>query len=85
MFMDEAGIREILKKKGVVIGFKETVKKKKDIESVVVSKDCPEHLRERLKSLRFNIEEFDGNSIYMGSALGKPFNVAVIGVKKVSK
>ena len=69
--MDETiGIREI--KKGIEKG---TVKK------VLVASNCPQNLIDQLKKLNVTIEEFDGDQENLGTKIGKPFPVAMVGLK----
>ncbi|HLC67253.1 MAG TPA: ribosomal L7Ae/L30e/S12e/Gadd45 family protein [archaeon] len=68
--MNEAtiGIREIIK--GIKSG---------KIKKVVVAKNCPKSLVDRLGNV--NVEVFDGDQAQLGTKLGKPFPIAMAGFK----
>lgn len=66
-----------------VIGIKSIVKgiKNGEIEKVIVSNNCPEKIKNKIS---VETVVFDGNQIKLGTALGKPFPIAAIGVKSGS-
>jgi len=63
------GVREIIK--GIEAG---------KIKNVVIAKNCPEFLKEKIPS-NVKIEIFNGDQKQLGTALGKPFPVAMVGYK----
>ncbi|MBI4167861.1 MAG: ribosomal L7Ae/L30e/S12e/Gadd45 family protein, partial [Candidatus Aenigmarchaeota archaeon] len=44
--------------------------------------NCPSTLRERLKTVaaaqKIEVEQFDGNSVELGTMCGKPFAVSIL-------
>lgn len=50
------------------------------IVTVVIADNCPDFLLEKLKDVK--VERFVGNQKELGTKLGKPFPVAMIGYKK---
>ena len=79
-----AMIRE-LPKGEFVIGTREIVKNIKDgrIKRVIIASNCPDFLRERLAKTAFEI--FDGDQQQLGTKLGKPFPVAMVGYQSEIK
>lgn len=68
-----------------VIGTKEVVKSIKSgkVKRVIVAKNCPQHLIDRVKSAgKVPIEVFDGSQQEFAIRLGKPFPIAVAGFDK---
>ncbi len=61
------------------IGFKEIMNGIKDgkIKKVIVAKNCPEDMRKQLGDVK--IEVFNGDEIQLGTKLGKPFPIAMVG------
>jgi len=72
-----------LPEKNGVIGAKEIVKHIKGgkIKHVIVASNCPDFLFARLKEFESTIkmEKFDGDESQLGTKLGKPFPVAMVG------
>lgn len=67
-----------------IIGIKEIVKdiKAGQIKKVIVAKNCPDFLIERIqKAGKVEIEKYEGDQIQLATKLGKPFPIAVVGVK----
>jgi large subunit ribosomal protein L30e len=65
------------------IGFKEISKgiKSGKIKKVVIAKNCPENLVQKLGGVK--VETFDGDQVQLGTKLGKPFPVAMVGFKDI--
>ena len=51
------------------------------VKKVVVAKNCPKMLVEKLGNIK--VEVFDGDQSQLGTKLGKPFPVAMVGLKDV--
>lgn len=81
-------IKEALKEKKIVIGGRTVMKgvKRGHITSLIYASNCPESMMKDLQYYSQNsfvaIKEFGGNSLQLGEACGKPFNVLVVGIKK---
>lgn len=69
------------KEESVTIGFKEIQKaiKAGKVKKVVVAKNCPAKLKSKLGNV--TIEVFEGDQNQLGTKLGKPFPVAMAGLK----
>jgi len=66
-----------------VIGIKDIIKNVKagKIKKVLVAKNCPTFLLEKLKSAgSVEIETFDGDQVQLATKLGKPFPIAMYGI-----
>lgn len=68
---------------GEIIGVKEINKaiKAGKVKKVIVAKNCPKTLVEKLGSIK--VEVFDGDQSQLGTKIGKPFPVAMVGLKDV--
>ncbi|MEM7816111.1 MAG: ribosomal L7Ae/L30e/S12e/Gadd45 family protein [Candidatus Aenigmatarchaeota archaeon] len=81
-------IKEAEKEKKLVIGSRTVIKgiKRGIIHSVIYASNCPETIRKDLeyyaKNLFISIRQFEGNSLQLGEACGKPFSVLLVGIKK---
>ncbi len=64
-----------------VIGLREVLKGVSEgkIKRVVVAKNCPDFIIEKIKAVGMEIEMFEGNQKELGTGLGKPFQTAVVG------
>jgi ribosomal protein L30E len=51
--------------------------KKGNVKKVVIASNCPEFLLEKIGKTK--IEKFDGSQKDLGTKLGKPFAVAMVG------
>ncbi len=73
-------ITKLPEKKGIV-GTREIAKAAKagKVKHVIVASNCPEFLLPRLAGLNVKIERFDGDQTMLGTKLGKPFPVAMVG------
>ncbi len=77
-------LRAALEKGKVVIGTKESLKAAESgkVKTLVYSANCPPALRERLKTVaaaqKIEVEQFDGNSVELGTMCGKPFAVSIL-------
>jgi len=49
------------------------------VKTIVAAKNCPLDLIEKMKSKKVKIEVFEGDQKEMGTKLGKPFHVAIVG------
>ena len=74
-----------LPKEGAVIGVREIVKDINNgkVKRVIVANNCPESLKEQVK--KAVIEIFDGDQQQLGTKLGKPFPIAMIGYPSEQK
>lgn len=64
-----------------IIGPKEIAKKIKEgrVKKVILAKNCPEALIKQIKKFKVTIITFDGDQQQLGTKLGKPFPVTMIG------
>ena len=71
------------KEEKMTIGVREIGKAIKNgkVKKVVVAKNCPQNLIEKLGSVK--VEIFDGDQTQLGTKLGKPFPVAMVGFKDI--
>jgi ribosomal protein L30E len=62
-----------------IIGAKEIARAVKEgkVRKVVIASNCPDFLVSRLDKVK--IEKFEGNQRELGTKLGKPFAVAMVG------
>ncbi|MFA4820137.1 MAG: ribosomal L7Ae/L30e/S12e/Gadd45 family protein [Candidatus Aenigmatarchaeota archaeon] len=51
------------------------------VKKVVVAKNCPKTIIAKLGNIK--VEVFDGDQIQLGTKLGKPFPVAMVGFKDI--
>jgi len=49
------------------------------VKTVVAAKNCPLDLIEKMKSKKVKVEIFEGDQKELGTKLGKPFHVAIVG------
>lgn len=80
-------IKEELKKGNVIYGFRRCLKylKLNQPELVILAKNIPENMKEDIFSLvddKKRVIELEINSINLGNALGKPFSISVLVIKK---
>ena len=77
-------LKNALEKDKVVIGTKESFKAAGSgkVKTLVYAANCPSAIRERLKVVasakKIEVEQFDGNSVELGTMCGKPFAVSVL-------
>jgi len=73
-------ITKLPEKKGI-IGVKEIVKAIDNgkVKIVIVANNCPGFLIDKIKGKGVNIDVFDGDEERLGTALGKPFPIAMVG------
>lgn len=80
-------VRKLNKESRLVIGQNSVIRslKKGVLERVLVAKNCPEIIKERVKYysklLGITIEELRWNNEELGSACKKPFTVNIVGIK----
>lgn len=79
-------LKKFVKEGKAVFGFNSVVKslKSEGLSAVVVSKNTPEDMRNKLEEISsgIEIEAFDGSNAMLGTACGKPFAISVLGIKK---
>jgi large subunit ribosomal protein L30e len=81
-------IKEAIKEKRIVIGSRTVMKgvKRGHITSLIYASNCPEGMMKDIAYYSQNnfvaIKEFNGSSLQLGEACGKPFNVLMVGIKK---
>ena len=73
-------VTKLPEKKGV-IGTREVSKAVMSgkIRHIIVARNCPGHLVEKVAHNNVTIEQFDGDQRQLGTKLGKPFAVALVG------
>ena len=73
----------ILPKSKTTIGIKEINKaiKAGKVKSVVVAKNCPKELLEKLPQ-NAQVKIFNGNESELGTKIGKPFPVSMVGYEE---
>ncbi len=82
----EKELRNLIRTGKYVIGTKETLKLLKlgKLKLVVMAKNTPPEVKARVKYYaelsRTPIIEYEGTSVELGSALGKPFIASMVGV-----
>jgi len=78
-----ASLRRSIKTGNVILGQHNTQKSIKEgkAQIVVIAHNCPEKFRTQLKSYQnLFIHTFDGSSVALGKACGKPFMVSTLAV-----
>jgi large subunit ribosomal protein L30e len=78
-----ASLRRAIKTGNVILGQHNTQKSIKEgkAQIVVVAQNCPEKFRIQLKSNQnLFIHTFEGSSVALGKACGKPFMVSTLAV-----
>lgn len=73
-------ITKLPEKKGLV-GAREVARAAKagKVAHVVVASNCPDFLLASFSGLNVRIDRFDGDQAQLGTKLGKPFPVAMVG------
>ncbi len=77
-------LKNALEKGKIIIGANEAIRAASagKVKVIVYSANCPPDTRERLKTAAKNgkvdVEQFDGNSIELGTFCGKSFPVSVL-------
>ncbi|MBI3413514.1 MAG: 50S ribosomal protein L30e [Candidatus Aenigmarchaeota archaeon] len=77
-------LKNALEKGKVAIGTKESLKAAGNgkAKTLVYAANCPSEIRARLKKAavthKIEVEQFDGNSVELGTMCGKPFAVSVL-------
>ena len=74
-------ISKLPDKKQWIIGTKEIAKALKDgkIKKIVIASNCPDFLVEKLGNTDVSIERFSEDESQLGTKLGKPFPIAMVG------
>jgi large subunit ribosomal protein L30e len=84
----ETQVKDAISKKEVVIGSSQVAKhlKSSKLKTIIVSNNCPDEIKntnEHLSKIAgTTIENFDGTDKELGIICGKPFSIAVLGIKK---
>ena len=62
------------------IGLREIVKKinNDDIKKVIIANNCPDKIKENIPE-KIEVQIFNGNQKNLGTKLGKPFPVSIVG------
>ncbi|MBI4177449.1 MAG: ribosomal L7Ae/L30e/S12e/Gadd45 family protein [Candidatus Aenigmarchaeota archaeon] len=77
-------LKNALEKNKVIIGAEESFRAvgAGKAKTLVYAANCPVVLREKLKTVavanKAGVEQFDGNSVELGTMCGKPFAVSVL-------
>lgn len=85
---EEKEIKSAMKEKKLVMGSRSVFKNLKQniIKSVICASNCPEDKYKDLeyygKNFGIELKKFKGNSRQLGEICAKPFNIAVLGIKK---
>ena len=78
-----ASLRRAIKTGTVILGQHNTQKSIQEgkVQIVVIAQNCPEKFRSQLKSYQnLFIHTFEGSSVALGKACGKPFMVSTLAV-----
>lgn len=81
----EKEIKQAAKEERTIIGSKETLKNKEELEKVVIASNAPEEIVKKIdEELGEGVEilNYQGNNKELGSLCGKPFTVATVGIKE---
>jgi large subunit ribosomal protein L30e len=84
----EINLKDEIGKGTVVLGTKEVLRgiKTDSFKTIIIASNCPETVKEQLehyaKISEIGIEMSESTGKQLGITCGKPFGVAVIGVKK---
>ncbi len=82
----EKAVRTALETGKTTVGERETIRavSRGEAKLTIVAKNCPQHSKERLLSLSKHADvpvyEYDGTSLSLGSACGKPFFISMLGI-----
>ncbi len=71
-------LKKIIKENKVVVGSRETLKKKDEANLIILASNCPPEVREELKGAE--IIEYPGIGIELGAACGKPFGISALAI-----
>jgi large subunit ribosomal protein L30e len=76
----EKALRKALNTGKVYLGAKRSIKAVRDgsAKLVIVSQNCPEELREKLKDANVPIVTFNGSNMDLGATCGKPYSVSML-------
>lgn len=71
-------------KANFVIGAREIEKAARSgkVKRVVAAENCPDFLLSRFQKMDVKIEKFSGDQSQLGTKLGKPFPVAMVGYEE---
>lgn len=66
----------------VKIGSKEAIKiaKKGEAKLVIIAKNCPSRIRNKLKEFNLPMYEYSGQSTELGLACGLPYTIAALAI-----
>jgi large subunit ribosomal protein L30e len=78
----ESVIMKALKSGKYYIGSRRTIKalKKGEVRAVVVSKNCPEEILQKIKGFNVPVLVFDGTNMQLGEFCRKPFSIASMAI-----
>ena len=81
--MNEKEAQEMIGKRNGIVGAKLTLKSAKagKVKAAILASNCPPSTKKKLKSASVEILKFRGSSRELGLACGKPFTVAVVGLR----
>lgn len=72
-------IQKDLKTKKVYFGYKQCIKTPaKNIDYIVLAKNSPSDIQEKIKKRKLKIEDFPSDSKDLGILCGKPFHISVL-------
>lgn len=75
-------IRKAKKEKEIIVGYKEVLKNLDKIEEILISRNCPKDIKEKIKEKgEGKVEEIELSNMEVGEVLGKPFSVSCLGIK----
>ncbi|RLI83112.1 50S ribosomal protein L30e [Archaeoglobales archaeon] len=75
-------IKRVLKSGKYYLGSKKTLKALKSGEAklVILSKNCPEEIANKIKQFDIPILIYDGTNVELGTLCGKPFSVSAMAI-----
>ncbi len=78
----EKALRKALRTGKVYLGSKRTIKaaRKGEAKMVIVAKNCPKEVLEKLKKYDVKIVTVDKTNMELGALCGKPFSVAALAI-----
>jgi large subunit ribosomal protein L30e len=86
--MNEEEVKNAIKSKNIIIGYKEAIKfiKNEKPKMIIIANNMPEEMKKEIethaKIFRLDMRVFDGDSKKLGVICGKPYPVTTIVVKE---